>query len=257
MNKTALITGASSGIGLEFAKLLAKEKYNLVLVSRDGAKLNLLKTQLEKEYQIEVKILPIDLSAENSSKEVYDQLKNEKIDIDLLINNAGFGALGNFDELNWELQRDMIKVNVISLVYLTKLFIEDMKERGYGGILNVASTAAFQPGPRMAIYYATKAFVLNFTLAIAHELKNSKIKIMALCPGPTKTDFQTRAGMTEINLMKFTKFHTAKFVAEYGYKAFLKGKTIAIPGTLNKIYLYLIRFIPRKLVSSIIWFLKK
>lgn len=255
--KTALITGASSGIGLEFAKLLANEKYNLVLVARNESNLNLLKNELEKDYGIRVIIIPKDLSVINSVKEIYDELKEEGIIVDLLINNAGFGALGNFDEIDWETQRDMIKVNVMSLVYLTKLFVEDMKKRGNGGIVNVASTAAYQPGPRMAVYYATKSFVLNFTLAIAHELKKSGVKVTVLCPGPTSTDFQARAGMTGTNLMKYMNFHSAKFVAEYGYRAFLKGKAVAIPGTLNRFYIYMIRFIPRKLVSAIIWFLKK
>ncbi len=256
MSKTALITGASSGIGLELAKIHAKKGGNVVLIARNEEKLNLIKQEIETQYGVRVYIMVKDLSVENVAIDVYEQLKNKHIQIDYLINNAGFGDYGMFFETDWEKEHKMINLNITTLTHLTKLFLKDMLVRGNGKIMNVASTASFQPGPGMAVYYATKAYVLHFTEAIANEVADKGITITALCPGATKSGFQERANMQESKLVKGKKLPTSKQVALYGYDAMLKGKTVAIEGFMNKVLATSVRFIPRDLTVKITRFIQ-
>ena len=249
--KTALITGASSGIGYELAIIHASKGDNLVLVARNISKLNQLKTELEKQYKVTVKVIEKDLSKANASKELFDETQRKNIQIDYLVNNAGFGDFGMFYETDWKKEEQMINLNITCLTHLTKLYLQEMVKRKSGKIMNVASTAAFQSGPTMAVYYATKAYVLSFSEAIDNEVRDKGITVTALCPGATESGFQAAAAMEESALVKGKKLPTSKEVAEYGYKAMMSGKTVAIHGAMNYIMANAIRFLPRKLVVKI------
>lgn len=251
MKNTALITGASSGIGLELAKVHASKGGDLVLVARNGKKLEDLKKELESAYKISVCNIVKDLSVRNSAQEVYDELKQKNIRVDILINNAGFGDFGLFFETDWNKEEQMINLNITCLTHFTKLFLKDMVTNRSGRIMNVASTAAFQSGPTMAVYYATKAYVLSFSEAIDNELRDKGITVTALCPGATESGFQEAAAMQDSKLVKGRKLPTSKAVAEYGYKAMLKGKTIAIHGLVNSIMANSVRFLPRAMVVKV------
>jgi len=248
---TALITGASSGIGLELAKVHASKGDDLVLVARNKTKLDELKSELESKYKIKVYTIGKDLSCANAAKEVYDETTKQKIEIDYLINNAGFGDFGMFVESDWNKELQMINLNITTLTQFTKLYLKEMVSRKSGKIMNVASTAAFQSGPTMAVYFATKAYVLSFTEAVSNEVSDKGITITALCPGATETGFQAAGGMEESNLFKGKKLPTAKQVADYGYKSMMKGKTVAIHGMMNYIMSNSVRFTPRSLVVKI------
>ena len=248
--KTALITGASSGIGYELAKIHAAKGGNLVLVARNKASLDELKNELEKQYKVSVYTIAKDLSAPHAAQEVYEETSRQNIKINYLINNAGFGTHGMFANSNWTKEQQMIQLNMSSLCEFTRLYVTDMLAQKSGKIMNVASTAAFQPCPTMAVYGATKAFVLSFTEAIANELSDQGVTVTALCPGATASGFQAAANMTESKLFKGKKLVTAKEVATYGYEAMLKGKAVAIQGTMNYILANAIRFTPRALVVS-------
>jgi len=246
-----LITGASSGIGLEFAKVFAREGHNLVLVARSEETLKELKAQLEKEYDIKVKIIIQDLKYYNAPTLILDEVKRSKININILVNNAGFGNHGKFSDTYLETELEMIQVNITALTHLTKLFLKDMITYNNGRILNVASTAAFQPGPLMAVYFATKAYVLSFSEALAEELRDTKIRVTTLCPGPTATNF-SKAANTQDTKMFGKNIPTGKEVAEYGYYALVNGKRVAIYGFKNKILAQSNRFAPRKMVTRMI-----
>jgi len=248
---TALITGASSGIGLELAKVHASKGGNLVLVARNLSKLNALKTELESTYKVKVYTICKDLSANNAAKEVYDETSEQKIQVDYLINNAGFGDFGLFAELDWNKQWQMINLNITTLTHFTKLYLQDMVKRGNGKIMNVASTAAFQSGPTMAVYYATKAYVLSFSEAVNNEVSNKGVTVTTLCPGATESGFQAAAAMEESNLVKGKKLPSSKAVALYGYAAMLKGKAVAIHGFMNYLLANSVRFMPRALVVKV------
>jgi short-subunit dehydrogenase len=248
---TALITGASNGIGLELAKVHASKGGNLVLVARNKSKLDELKAELERQYKVSVYTIGKDLSAVNSALEVYEETTKQNIPIDYLINNAGFGDFGMFVETDWNKEWQMINLNITTLTHFTKLYLQDMVKRRKGKIMNVASTAAFQPGPTMAVYYATKAYVLSFSEAVDNEVRDKGISITSLCPGATESGFQAAAAMEESNLVKGKKLPTSKEVAEYGYTAMLKGKTVAIHGLMNSILANSVRFTPRALVVRI------
>jgi len=243
-----LITGASSGIGLELARLFARDGNNLVLVARRGELLNKIAGELNSDFGVEVEVIAKDLTLGKSSDEIFMQLKDREIDI--VVNNAGFGAVGPFSELDYKRQVDMIKLNITALTSLTRLFIPRMVERNSGGILNVGSLAGFQPGPYATIYYATKAFVLSFTEGLKEELKNTNIKITCLAPGPTNTEFGEVSGLDKSFLFKFGTMG-AKEVALQGYNGFLRGETVVIPGFSNKLLPLLVRLSPRFLVRSI------
>jgi short-subunit dehydrogenase len=248
---TALITGASNGIGLELAKIHASKGGNLVLVARNKSKLDELKKELENQYKVSVYIIGKDLSVFNSAQEVYDETNKQNIKIDYLINNAGFGDFGMFLDLDWNKELQMINLNITTLTQFTKLYLQDMVKHRSGKIMNVASTAAFQPGPIMAVYFATKAYVLSFSEAVNNEVSDKGVTVTTLCPGATESGFQAAAAMEESNLVKGRKLPTSKEVAEYGYAAMLKGKTVAIHGLMNWILANSVRFTPRSLVVKI------
>jgi uncharacterized protein len=248
---TTLITGASNGIGLELAKIHAARGGNLVLVARNKAKLDELKQELESQYKISVYTIGKDLSATDAALEVYNETTRQNIKIDYLINNAGIGTFGMFADADWEKEMQMINLNITTLTQFTHLYLKDMLARKSGKIMNVASTAAFQSGPTMAVYYATKAYVLSFSEAVDNEIKNSGVTITALCPGATESGFQAAAAMEESALVKGKKLPTSKDVAEYGYKAMLKGKTVAIHGVMNYILANSVRFMPRSIVVAV------
>jgi uncharacterized protein len=248
---TALITGASNGIGLELAKIHASKGGDLVLVARNKSKLDELKVELERKFKIKVYTIGKDLSAQNAAQEVYDETKKQSIEIDYLINNAGFGDFGMFAETDWNKELQMINLNITTLTQFTKLYVQDMVARKSGKIMNVASTAAFQSGPTMAVYYATKAYVLSFTEAVDNEVSDKGVTITALCPGATESGFQAAAAMEESALVKGKKLPTSAEVAQYGYAAMLKGKTVAIHGLMNYIMANSVRFTPRAIVVKL------
>ena len=196
--ETALVTGASSGIGLELARLFAADKSNLILVARSRDKLERLAEELQRDHNADVVVLPKDLTDPSAPRAIFDQLTGQNIDVDVVVNNAGFGSVGSVADLPLDRQLNMIQVNVTTLTYLTRLFLPGMIERGRGGILNVGSTAGFQPGPNMAVYYATKAFVLSFTEALAEELAGLEINVTCLAPGATENRFRSRLGHGEV-----------------------------------------------------------
>jgi short-subunit dehydrogenase len=243
MAQTALITGASSGIGLELAKIFAQNKIDLILVARESDRLR------QAAASSQARVIARDLADPQSPRAIHDELASTPIDY--LVNNAGFGLGGPFAANDRQTQLDMIQVNVTSLVDLTRLFLPGMLARKSGRIMNVASTAAFQPGPLMAVYYATKAFVLSFTEAIAEELRRSGVTVTALCPGPTASDFQRRAGLDHVKLFK-NKFlsMSSRKVAEIGYRGMLQGKVIVIPGIMNKLGVQSLRLGPRAIVRK-------
>ena len=251
--KTVLITGASSGIGYEFAKIYAKKGYNLVITARRKNNLDRIKQELESfDTAICVDIIVLDLSKQNSAKELYEVVKQRGILIDTLINNAGFGVYGNFIETDIEKEIDMIELNIKSLVVLTKLFLKDMVSRNNGTIINVASTAAFQPGPLMSVYYASKSFVLSFTEAIRNEVRDTNVNISVLCPGPTDTEFEKSASLEESSLFTKLKVMKPEKVAIIGYKGINRNKSVIIPGILNNILITFNKIIPRALVINIV-----
>jgi uncharacterized protein len=249
---TALITGASLGIGLEFARTFAAAKNNLVLVARNEEKLKTLAAELQTSFGITVKVIAADLSNMQEVQKVYDTCKAENITVDYLINNAGFGDFGLFQDSNWDKTEQMIDLNIKSLTKMCRLFIPDMVVRKAGKILNVASTAAFQPGPTMAVYYATKSYVLFFSEAIYNELQGTGVSVTCLCPGATESGFFKAAAMEESNLVKGKKLPTSKEVALFGYNAMMKNKMMVIHGLMNTIMATSIRFTPRKLVLAIV-----
>jgi short-subunit dehydrogenase len=249
---TALITGASSGIGLEFAKIFAAAKNNLVLVARSGGRLLQLGDELQKEHDISVRVIGADLSKMAEVQKVYDTCKAYDIEVDYLVNNAGFGDFGFFIESDWNKTEQMLDLNIKSLTKMCHLFIPDMVQRKSGKVLNVASTAAFQPGPTMAVYYASKSYVLFLSEAIYNELQGTGVHITCLCPGATESGFQSASNLQESAMVKGKKLPTAKEVAAFGYKAMMKNKLTVIHGMKNFILANSIRFTPRKMVLSIV-----
>lgn len=250
--KTALITGASSGIGLELTRIFAREKHRVVLVARNEKALQQLQQELEQHYRAEVLVLPADLSRPEAPQQLFDALQARGISVDFLVNNAGFGEFGFFAETEWAKENQMLDLNIRALTHLTKLFLPGMVQRRSGRIMQLASTAAFQPGPLMAVYYATKAYVLSFSEAIANELQGTGVTVTALCPGPTASGFQDAASLHDSKLVKGKKLPTSAEVAEYGYRALLRGQTVAVHGTLNWLMAQSVRFTPRSLVTSLV-----
>jgi len=258
MNKTVLITGASAGIGLEFAKIFAKEKYDLVITARNETKLNELANEIKNKNNVKVNVLAIDLSKQNAGERIFNELKNENIVIDILVNNAGLGVFDNYWEIELQDEQNMLQVNIMALVGLTILFAKDMVNRGGGKILNVASTAAFQPGPTMAGYYASKAFVLSYSQAVDFELRQKGVQVSTLCPGPTITEFQIRANMEDVNLFKKGFVMSPEEVAQIGYNGLMKGKPVIIAGAMNKISAMSSKISPSKVSMKVVnWLLSK
>jgi uncharacterized protein len=241
MEKNALITGATAGIGYEFAELLAAKGHALALVARDQARLVEQAKSLETRHKIQVITLAKDLADSASAPDVFRDLQGRNFPVSVLINNAGCGVYGLFAETDLARELQMLQLNMISIVQLTKLFLKPMLDRREGRILNVASTAAFQPGPRLALYSASKAFVLSFSAALAVELERSGVTVTTLCPGGTRTEFQQRAGMKHSAALPPM---SARSVAEVGYEAMLKGRPMVVPGWKNKLMVALSRRAP-------------
>jgi short-subunit dehydrogenase len=248
LSKTALITGASSGIGKELARIHAENGGNLIIVARRGENLIELKNELEKKHNIQVTTLIKDLSIVGSAKEIYEEVKALNIQVDYLINNAGFGLRGKFHELDWARQQQMISLNMVSLTELMYLFLPEMIGRNEGKILNVSSTAAFFPGPLQAIYYATKSYVNFLSNAVDEELHDTNISISTLMPGATETEFAKTAGMDKSSM--FAKTVSARSVAQAGYDGMLEGKLNIISGLTfsQKTMVSMIPFIPKKVM---------
>lgn len=242
---TALITGASEGIGRELARLYARDGYRLILVARNEARLGELADELGKQYEARSIIIKQDLAKPESARIIFEIVQQEKISVDLLINNAGFGYLGNFANSEMNIFLEMIQVNITSLTYLTHLFLPEMIDRRSGRILNVASTAAFQPGPFMSVYYASKAYVMSFTLGLREELKGTGVEVSVLCPGPTVTGFQSRARIAESHFLKRMSGIPAEDVAATAFNGLKRNKPLIIPGILNRIGVTGTRMLPR------------
>lgn len=243
----ALITGASSGIGLELARIFARERYDVVLVARSEERLKDIAAELRAAHNIAVEVIVKDLSTAEAASEIHRQAGR----VDVLVNNAGFGLYGKFTDFPLADDLNLMHLNMDAVVALTRLFLPAMIDARSGRILNVASTAAFQPGPLMALYYASKAFVLYFSEAIANELQGTGVTVTVLCPGPTETGFQARAEVENIRLNRMGMM-SPKAVAEAGYRGLMTGKTIVIPGFKNKLGAQSVRFTPRKLVTGVV-----
>ena len=251
-HKTVLITGASTGIGYELALLAAQDGHHLVLIARNHERLHELAERWSGQHKIIVDVIAQDLSEPQAAEKIVAALQKEKITVDVLINNAGFGVSGLFHDTDWKATADMLQVNMVALTRLTQLLLPDMLARKSGKILNVASTAGFLPGPLMACYYASKAYVISFTEALANELAGSGVTITALCPGPTQTEFQKRAGVDRSRLFKSSNVMSAAEVAKVGYRAMRRGQTLAIAGFFNAVGMQLLRISPRKLNAAIV-----
>lgn len=251
-NKYALITGASSGIGADMSRILSEKGYNLVIAARREEKLEALKKEiLEKYKEIDIKVIPIDLSLKESPEILYNKIKESDIQIYILINNAGYGIHDYFIDIPWENEETMLNLLILNLTRITKMFVKDMVERNSGFILLVSSIGAFQPTPSYATYAAAKSFVFNFGLALNYELRKTKVKSCVLCPGVTITGFQQAAGHTkETFFMKSTKTSSEK-VAKAGIEGMLRGKYFVVPGVLNSINAKFMSILPRKLATKL------
>jgi short-subunit dehydrogenase len=253
MANTALITGASTGIGYALSRLFAADRHNLVLVARQEQRLTQVADDLQREFGISIKVIVADLSRPEAPQTIVDTVRTASLPIEYLVNNAGIGLGGKFADTDLMVELDMMQLNMGALVHLTKLFLPDMLSRRSGRIMNVASTAAFQPGPLMAVYYATKAFVLSFSEAIANELKGTGVTVTALCPGPTESEFQKRAHIENTRLIKgkLMGWMTAEAVAKIGYAGLMHGKRLVIPGLINKLGVQSVRISPRVATAQV------
>lgn len=248
--KTACITGATNGIGLEFAKLFASQGANLVLVARDARRLQQIKEELSA-YAITIEIYSFDLSLQQNAEKLYNTLKEKHTTVDFLINNAGFGIDAPYTEIPWEETEKMFRLNMLTVAYFTRVFAGDMKKQGSGKILNVASIAAFQPGPYMAGYCASKAFVLNLSEAVNYELKGTGVQVTALCPGVTDTLFHSVAHTEKVGMSQHLPHASAKEVARYGYRLLMGNKAVGIQGWFNRLLVFSNRLAPRSLSTHL------
>lgn len=250
--KTALITGGSAGIGLELARQCAKHGHNLVLVARHRDTLEAAAGTLEGKHGVKVTVLPMDLADPDSPQRLFDAVRSEGIHVDYLINNAGFGLGGEFADTDINTELDIIQVNMSAVVHLTKLFMQPMLKEKSGRIMIVASTAAFQPGPLMSIYFASKAFLLSFSEALAEELRNTGVTVTCLCPGATATGFAERAGISNSRLFTKVGVQKAEDIGVYGYAAMMRGERVAIAGMRNKIMIQAERLAPRAMLTRLV-----
>jgi short-subunit dehydrogenase len=250
MKTVALITGASSGIGRKFAEIHAERGGDLIIVARSADKLSAVKDELESQHSIQVTVMPKDLSLPDSAQQIYEEVKAAGIEVDYLINNAGFGGHGKFHEREWADDLAMIQLNVVTLTALCRLFLPDFITHDSGRILNVSSTASLLPGPLQAVYFATKAYVTFLSNALAEELRDTNITVTALLPGATETEFARTSGMDKTELFKKTA--SARAVAQDGYDAMLAGKLDVISGVTftQRMILATIPFMPKKLLLS-------
>ena len=252
MSKTALITGASSGIGLELAKVFARENYDLIITARREEKLLELKNELQAKYNIQVWVISGDLAESEVADDIFNFVTEQDIEINALINNAGVGDYGLFIDSDWQRQLTMIQLNITALTKLTHLFLPMLSKQERAYIINVASTAAFQPGPLMSVYYASKHYVLAFSEALANELNGTGVTVTTLCPGPTHSEFVEKANMQKSKLFDRFPVPDSREVAEYGYKSMLKGKRVAVHGLPNKISSTIVGLFPRNMVTAVV-----
>lgn len=251
LRKTALITGASSGIGYQFGLIFARHGYDCVLVARSRAKLEALAERLKREHGVDARVLVKDLAQPNASAEINNELAAARVAVDVLVNNAGFSVYGPFTQTRWSDEMEMLQVNIVALTQLTKLLLPRMLERRSGRILNVASTAGLVPGPLMALYYASKAYVISFSEAVANELSGTGVSVTTLCPGPTRTGLVERAGMQQARLFR-SGVMDAQAVAEAGYRGLMAGKAVVLPGLRNKVLPVVVRLSPRSVVTRVV-----
>ena len=249
--KTAFITGASSGIGLELAHLFARDGYRLVLLARNRNTLRQIGDDLQARYSVTVRIAPKDLAHPATPTELYQELQEAGVVLDVLVNNAGFGLSGAFQTTDWNMENEMMQVNMVAATHLTKLFLPQIRARE-GKIMNVASTAAFQPGPFMSVYYASKAYLLSFSEALAEELEGSGVTVTCLCPGPVKTNFQRRAYLEGSAMVNSLLLVDVRDVARLGYEGMMRGKRLVIPGWKNRAGVELLRISPRAVVTKVV-----
>lgn len=254
--QTALVTGASSGIGLELAGCFAKDGYGLILAARSDAALKQLAEKLAKENKIAATAISVDLGKPGGAQSLIDEIRKRGLAVDVLVNNAGYGIVGKFDGSNAADQVGMIDLNVRALTELTHAFWPGMIAKKRGGILNVASTASFQPGPSMAVYYATKAYVLSFTEALWKEARGTGVHVTCDCPGPTESNFHARAGSDKIKLLKTGVTMTSRSVARQAYRAFRRNKRVMINGVMNRSMARLVPFMPRRAVLNLVSYLQ-
>jgi len=248
----ALVTGASAGIGMELARRLAAGGHDLVLVARRADELRALAESLAAAHGVTAHVIPADLADPAVPQRLFDEVSARGLAVDVLVNNAGFGLLGPFADADPGRTMAMVRVNVAALTHLTGLFLPGMRERGRGRILNVASTAAFQPGPLMAVYYATKAYVLSFSEALHKELAGTGVTVTCLCPGPTKTEFAAASGMAGTMIFSGPNVMAAGPVADAGYRGMMKGKRVVVPGLFNRLLIGAGRLAPRGLVLTLV-----
>ncbi len=249
--KTVLITGASSGIGREFAMVFARNGYDLILTARNHAALVEVGDAVTALAKPPLLTIPCDLAQADAAEQLVHQLSDENISIDILVNNAGLGNYGQFSEIDWQLEEQLINVNITALVRLTHLLLPAMLARKSGRILNVSSTAAFRPGPFMASYFASKAFVLSFSQALSAECRSHGVTVTALCPGATRSKFAERAGLDASQFLKGKKIAEAAEVARFGFEALMKGKSVAVHGWQNRFLTFLLPFVPRAFLLKV------
>lgn len=252
MKFTALITGASGGIGLELAELFAQDGHDLVLVARSGAKLEKIATRFAIKYRVYARVVVADLTEPSAPQAVFDTLKQDNVVVDALVNNAGFGNYGYFRETDLQKELDMMQLNMVALTHLTKLFLSQLPQGRAAKILNIASTAAFPPGPLMAVYYASKAYVLSFSEALATEQEDTNVSVTVLCPGATDTDFKQHANLEGSGIFKGPLVADARSVAKAGYEGMMVGKVVVLPDLKTKLLPLLTRIVPRSIVRKMV-----
>lgn len=251
-SQNVLITGASSGIGRELAQIFARDGFRLILIARSQPALEQLARELKERYNSDSRIIIKDLEQPQAASEIFAELQEVGAAVDILVNNAGYGASGPFSESDLDKNLGLLQVNILALTALTRLFLPEMLKRSQGKILNIGSTAGFQPGPFMATYYASKAYVISFSEALAVELKGTGVTVTTLCPGPTVTEFATRANMRSSLIKSAFTTQNARTVAEIGYKGLMQGKGVVVPGTFNRVGAYAVKFLPRRIAATIV-----
>lgn len=252
MNGTVLITGATGGLGREFASIFAKNGYDLILTAKKHDALSLMKTELESEHSVAVMVIAKDLSDDDATSDIFNAVVDSGSKVDILVNNAGFGDFSEFSKCDLNKQEEMIRVNILALTRLTRLFLPEMIRSDNGKILNLSSIAGFEPGPYMSVYYASKSFVLSFSEALSRELRGTNVTVTVLCPGPTRTGFDKAAGEGAVKMFSSIRPADPKEVVEYSYKMLMKGKVIAVPGIGNKFLIQIQRVLPRSTVRSFV-----
>jgi uncharacterized protein len=246
--KTALVTGGSSGLGVDFAKELAKEGANLILVARREERLKTVQAEIEKDFGVDVNVVVMDLTVTDAPQVLYDQLKGAGKQVDVLVNNAGYGLFGTFLELTWEKQKNMLDLDILTVTHMTRLFVPDMVERKFGAVLQVSSIGAYQPAPTYATYSAAKTYVLHFSEALDHELRGTGVNVSIVSPGVTATEFLKVAGQQPTLYQRMVMMESPE-VARQGIRALLRQRRSVVPGFFNAFSAFLMRFTPRRLMT--------